>query len=35
MEFFRRHQWILKILIALATLALIAAAVLPYITLGQ
>ncbi len=35
MDFFRKHHWILKVLIAIASLALIAGAVLPYISLGR
>lgn len=35
MEFFRRHQWILKVLIAIASLALILGAILPYLILYQ
>lgn len=35
MEIFRKHQWIWKIIVGVASLALIAATVLPYLMLGQ
>jgi hypothetical protein len=35
MELFRKHQWIWKIIVAVASLALIAAAILPYLSLQQ
>jgi len=35
MEIFRKHQWIWKVIVAIASLALIAAAVLPYLSLQQ
>jgi hypothetical protein len=33
MELFRKHQWVWKIIVGIASLALIAAAILPYLTL--
>jgi len=33
MEIFRKHQWIWKIIVAIATIALVAASVLPFLTL--
>lgn len=35
MELFRKHQWIWKIVVIIASLALIAAAILPYLSLQQ
>lgn len=35
METLRKHQWIWKIVVAVASIALIAAAILPYISLQQ
>jgi hypothetical protein len=33
MEMFRRHQWIWKVIVAVASVALIAASVLPLLSL--
>lgn len=32
MELFRKHQWIWKVIVIISSLALIAAAILPYLS---